>query len=31
VVNHALDDWAITAGPRVPDREDVMNLLNNAR
>lgn len=27
---HAMDDWAITTGPRVPDREDVVNLLNNA-
>ena len=30
VTAHAMDDWAITAGPRVPDREDVVNLLNNA-
>jgi alcohol dehydrogenase class IV len=27
---HAMDDWAITAGPRVPDREDIVNLLTNA-
>jgi len=27
---HAMDDWAITAGPRVPDREDIVNLLINA-
>jgi alcohol dehydrogenase class IV len=28
--DHAMDDWAITAGPRVPDREDVLELLTEA-
>ncbi|MDT0549979.1 iron-containing alcohol dehydrogenase family protein [Streptomyces sp. NPDC021354] len=28
--DHALDDWAITSGPRVPDRVDVLALLTNA-
>lgn len=28
--DHAMDDWAITAGPRVPDRQDVLELLNQA-
>lgn len=27
---HALDDWAITSGPRVPDQVDVLALLTNA-
>ncbi|SFG53029.1 iron-containing alcohol dehydrogenase family protein [Streptomyces mirabilis] len=27
---HALEDWAITSGPRVPDRIDVLALLTNA-
>ncbi|MCT9137574.1 iron-containing alcohol dehydrogenase family protein [Streptomyces violarus] len=28
--DHALDDWAITSGPRVPDRADVLAVLTNA-
>jgi alcohol dehydrogenase class IV len=28
--DHAMDDWAITASPRVPDREDVLELLTSA-
>ena len=28
--DHAMDDWAITAAPRVPDRHDVLELLDNA-
>ncbi|MFJ8026874.1 iron-containing alcohol dehydrogenase family protein [Streptomyces sp. NPDC096311] len=28
--DHALEDWAITSGPRVPDRIDVLALLTNA-
>ena len=28
--DHAMDDWAITAGPRVPDRDDVLELLTDA-
>ncbi len=28
--DHALDDWSITAGPRVPDRDDVVELLRTA-
>jgi alcohol dehydrogenase class IV len=27
---HAMDDWAITAGPRVPDPQDVRDLLQGA-
>lgn len=27
---HAMDDWAITASPRVPDRDDVLELLTSA-
>jgi len=27
---HAMDDWAITAGPRVPDAQDVRDLLQDA-
>jgi alcohol dehydrogenase class IV len=30
VVEHALDDWAITASPRVPDEDDLLQLLNEA-
>jgi alcohol dehydrogenase class IV len=28
--DHALDDWTITGGPRVPDRVDALSLLSNA-
>jgi alcohol dehydrogenase class IV len=28
--DHALEDWAITGGPRVPDRADVLAVLTNA-
>ncbi|WP_435225762.1 iron-containing alcohol dehydrogenase family protein [Streptomyces sp. Tue6028] len=28
--DHAMDDWAITSGPRVPDRADVLAVLSNA-
>jgi alcohol dehydrogenase class IV len=28
--DHAMDDWAITAGPREPDRDDVLELLTSA-
>ena len=28
--DHAMDDWAITAGPRAPDRDDVLELLTSA-
>ncbi|MEW1775591.1 iron-containing alcohol dehydrogenase family protein [Streptomyces sp. NPDC086777] len=28
--DHALEDWAITSGPRVPDRIDALALLTNA-
>jgi alcohol dehydrogenase class IV len=28
--DHAMDDWAITGGPRVPDRDEVLQLLNRA-
>jgi alcohol dehydrogenase class IV len=28
--DHAMDDWAITASPRVPDRDDVLELLTSA-
>jgi alcohol dehydrogenase class IV len=28
--DHAMDDWAITASPRVPDCEDVLELLTSA-
>lgn len=28
--NHAMDDWAITAGPRTPSRQEVVDLLTNA-
>ena len=27
---HAMDDWAIIAGPRVPDTQDVRDLLQGA-
>jgi alcohol dehydrogenase class IV len=27
---HAMDDWAITAGPRVPEAQDVHDLLDAA-
>jgi alcohol dehydrogenase class IV len=30
VADHAMDDWAITAGPRVPDRDEVLQLLHDA-
>ncbi|MFD7776505.1 iron-containing alcohol dehydrogenase family protein [Streptomyces sp. NPDC059753] len=30
VADHALDDWTITGGPRVPDRMDALSLLSNA-
>jgi alcohol dehydrogenase class IV len=30
VTDHAMDDWAITAGPRVPDRDEVLQLLHDA-
>lgn len=28
--DHAMDDWVITTGPRLPDREDVLELLSKA-
>jgi alcohol dehydrogenase class IV len=28
--DHAMDDWAITAGPRTPNRHEVIDLLTNA-
>ncbi|MFD4351243.1 iron-containing alcohol dehydrogenase family protein [Nocardia sp. NPDC058518] len=28
--DHAMDDWAITAGPRTPDRRQVIDLLTTA-
>ncbi|MYW96209.1 iron-containing alcohol dehydrogenase [Amycolatopsis rubida] len=30
VVSHAMDDWAITAGPRPPEEQDVRELLAGA-
>lgn len=30
VVEHAMDDWSITAGPRTPDTDDVRDLLQRA-
>ena len=30
VVEHAMDDWSITAGPRLPDAQDVRTLLDGA-
>jgi alcohol dehydrogenase class IV len=30
VVEHAMDDWAITAGPRVPTADEVRDLLTSA-
>ena len=29
-VSHAMDDWAITAGPRPPEERDVRELINGA-
>ena len=28
--DHAMDDWAITGAPRVPERGDIVQLLENA-
>jgi alcohol dehydrogenase class IV len=28
--DHAMDDWAITAGPHTPNRHEVIDLLTNA-
>jgi alcohol dehydrogenase class IV len=28
--DHAMDDWAITTGPRPPDRDDILELLSKA-
>ena len=30
VVEHAMDDWAITAGPRAPEADDLRDLLQRA-
>ena len=30
IADHAMDDWAITAAPRVPDRAQVVDVLNHA-
>jgi alcohol dehydrogenase class IV len=30
MADHAMDDWAITAGPRAPEHDEIVQLLENA-